>query len=280
MRPLIDRFMPGERLGDALGLVGRLQQERLPVVLSYLGENVTSDTAADAAAAEYTALLTELAAGRFDAQISIKLTQLGWDVGMQRATERLRRLLEQAAVLGIGVNIDMEASTYTDAALDAYMGVYDRHPDVGLCVQAYLRRTPADLDRLLALRARVRLVKGAYRETADVALQDKSAISTAYFEMARRLLAAVTDGVVPSFGTHDLGLIERIRAVALEMGVPPSAYDIQMLYGINGEALRRLAASGVRTRIFICYGTAWYPWFMRRLAERPANLVTALRNLV
>lgn len=287
MRPLVSRFMPGEELSAAIEAVRRLQREGQPAVLSYLGENVRDDAAADQSARQYDGIVVEVTRGGYDAQISIKLTQLGWDVDPAAAIERLRRLVAHAAVHGVAVCIDMESSTYVDGAIAAFTevtrgqgcsGQGDRR-GVGLCLQAYLRRTGSDLDRLLPLRPRLRLVKGAYLESAAVAFQSKREIDERYLTLARRMLMATADGAVPSFGTHDLALIERIRREARSLGVPASAYDIQMLYGIQTDGLRALAAQGQRTRVFICYGKAWYPWFMRRLAERPANLLTALRNV-
>lgn len=288
MRPLVDRFMPGEELDAALEAVRRLQDNGLPVVLSHLGENVRDDAAAEQSALQYHRIVVELKRGGYDAQISVKLTQLGWDLDPAAATERLRRVVSHAVSHGVTVCIDMESSAYVDGAIAAFIDVagglersgLDQRRNVGLCVQAYLRRTEADLDRLLPLHPRLRLVKGAYREPASVAFQSRREIDERYLALARRMLMATAHGMAPSFGTHDLALVERIRREARSLGVPASAYDIQMLYGIHTDGLRALAAAGERTRVFVCYGKAWYPWFMRRLAERPANLLTALRNIV
>ncbi len=225
-------------------------------------------------------MVAEIATGGLDAQISIKLTQLGWDLDVRATRARLRALVALAASRGIVVNIDMESSQYVDGTIDTFTELLSEHRTVGLCLQAYLRRTESDLDRLLPLHARLRLVKGAYHEPAAVAYQEKSEIDARYVALARRMLVAAADGTEPSFGTHDLPLVNRIVETANSLGVPTSAYDVQMLYGIQTDGLRALASRGVRTRVFICYGRAWYPWFMRRLAERPANLAMALRNLI
>ncbi len=280
MKPLVRRFMPGEELGAAIEAAMRLNAERLGTVLSYLGENVRDKSSADASAAEYGKMVGEIATVGLDTQISIKLTQLGWDLDPAATRARLRRLVTLAARRGIVVNIDMESSQYVDGTIDAFTELLAEHRNVGLCLQAYLRRTESDLDRLLPMHARLRLVKGAYHESAAVAHQGKPEIDARYLALARRMLVAAADGTEPSFGTHDLPLIDRIVDTAAGLGVPTSAYDVQMLYGIQTDGLRALAARGVRARVFICYGNAWYPWFMRRLAERPANLAMALRNLI
>lgn len=279
MRPLVSRFMPGETIADALRAAKALKAEGTPSIITYLGENVASDAAADATVAEYERLLAALAAQGADAHVSIKLTQFGWDLDRPRALERVRAVARMALAGRTTLAIDMESSPYVDSTVDAYETLAREFPCVALCLQAYLHRTPADARRLLPVRPYIRLVKGAYREPASVALQRREDVSARYRELARELLGHAGDGVRVAFGTHDLDLLKLLLRDARELRVPASAYEVQMLYGINSEARRALAAEGERVRVLISYGAAWYPWFMRRLAENPANLLLVARSL-
>jgi proline dehydrogenase len=278
MRPLVSRFMPGETIDDALSAARELSASGTPTIITYLGENVVTDAAADQTVAEYEQLFAALAAARLDAHVSIKLTQFGWDVDRARALDRVRRLVELAARNETMLAIDMESSEYVASTVEGFEQLAREHPNTALCLQAYLNRTPEDVQRLLPLRPYIRLVKGAYREPPSVALTNRAGIDSRYRVLAGELLGAVASGARVAFGTHDMRLVDAIRADAKHMGVPDSAFEIQMLYGIQDGARRRLAADGVRTRVLISYGRAWYPWFMRRLAEKPANLMLIPRN--
>lgn len=287
MRPLVSRFMPGETLDEAMTAVRRLHAggRGAPVIMTYLGENVITDAAADETVAEYERLFGALAPLGADAHVSIKLTQFGWDVDRVRALDRVRTLARLAESNGTMLAIDIESSPYVDSTVDAYERLARESRHVALCLQAYLHRTPADVQRLLAVRPYIRLVKGAYREPSSVALQRRVEIDSRYRALARTLLEASANGggarVV--FGTHDMALVDRLRGDARELGIPESSLEIQMLYGIQDAGRRRLAAEaaagGAKTRVLISYGTAWYPWFMRRLAEKPSNLMLVTRNL-
>jgi proline dehydrogenase len=173
----------------------------------------------------------------------------------------------------------MEGSPYVESTVDAYAKLVGEFSNVALCLQAYLHRTPVDVQRLLPLRPYIRLVKGAYREPGSIALEKRSDIDSRYRTLARELLGAAAQGARAVFGTHDLELVAQIRRDAMVLGVPESTFEIQMLYGIQDAGRRRLASEGIRTRVLISYGKAWYPWFMRRLAEKPANLLLVGRNL-
>jgi proline dehydrogenase len=278
MRPLVARFMPGETIDEAMNAVRTLKAQGTPVIMTYLGENVATDAAADETVAEYDRLFAALRAGGADAHVSIKLTQFGWDVDRGRALDRVRRLARAAT--GTTLAIDMEGSEYVESTVEAYAQLVREFSNVALCLQAYLHRTPADLQRLLPLHPYIRLVKGAYRESGDVALQKRGDIDVRYRALARDLLGAASQGARAVFGTHDIELIAHIRRDADTLGVPESAFEIQMLYGIQDAARRKLAADGMRTRLLISYGKAWYPWFMRRLAEKPANLLLVARNII
>ena len=279
MRPLVSRFMPGETIDDALAATRALQQSKTPVIITYLGENVTTEAAADDTLAEYQRLVTALQPLRAAAHVSIKLTQFGWDLDKKRALQRVRILSDRVAANGSILAIDMESSPYVGSTVDAYEELARGARHVALCLQAYLHRTPADVERLLAVQPYIRLVKGAYREPGAAALQSKAEIDARYRELGRTLLRASGQGARVVFGTHDTALVQRLRDDARELDVPDSAYEIQMLYGIQDAGRRQLAAVGHTTRVLISYGKAWYAWFMRRLAEKPSNLMLVSRNL-
>lgn len=279
MRPLVSRFMPGETIAELMPAVQRLLADGTPVVITYLGENVATDADADDTVGEYRRLLDALRPLGPKAHVSIKLTQFGWDLDRSRALDRVRIVADLAAANETVLAIDIEASPYVESTIDAYERLLSTHRHVALCLQAYLHRTPADVQRLLPLRPWIRLVKGAYRESPDVALQTRAEVDARYRELANTLLGAATQGARAVFGTHDMALIERLRANARALGMADTSYEIQMLYGIQESGRRLLASQGMRTRVLISYGRAWYPWFMRRLAEKPSNLMMVSRNL-
>jgi proline dehydrogenase len=229
----------------------------------------------------YLEVLTRAKQAALDAEISVKLTQLGLDLDRAACEAGLTSLLQRAAADGTWVWIDMESSEYTDVTLDIYRRARKRFSSVGVCVQAYLYRTERDLESLIPLGGGLRLVKGAYREPPDKAFPKKRDVDSRYFELARRLLGpeARQSGVRVIFGTHDSTLVRRIEEAARLAGLRPNDVEFQMLYGIRREEQARLAAQGYRFRVLISYGDAWFPWYMRRLAERPANVAFVARNL-
>jgi proline dehydrogenase len=279
MRPLVSRFMPGETIEETMQAVRRLKSEGTPVILTYLGENVNSDAAADATVAEYEKLFAAIKADGVDAHVSIKLTQFGWDVDQKRALDRVRKMLALATQNKTDLAIDIESSPYVSSTIEAYETLAREAKNVALCLQAYLHRTPDDLKRLLPLPPYIRMVKGAYREPPTNALQARADISARYRELAATLLKARPQGARVVLGSHDLDLVNQIRGDARGLGIPESAYEVQMLYGIQDAGRKQLAAEGVKTRVLISYGRAWFPWFMRRLAEKPANLWFVARNM-
>jgi len=276
------RFMPGTTVDAALDAAATLASQRISAVLTQLGENVANAGAADAVVEHYLDVL-ELIGGRgLDAQVSIKLTQLGLDIGDDVATRNLIALVERAAARGNVVWVDMEDSSYVDRTLAVFLAALDRHPNVGICLQSYLRRTDADLDALLDRTTAVRLVKGAYREPPSVAFPDKRTVDENYFRLACRLIEAAqtyTGQPSPVIGTHDVGLIARIAAHADAANIDRGAWEIDMLYGIRSADQARLAAAGHAVRVLISYGEEWFPWYVRRLAERPANVWFVVRSL-
>lgn len=280
VRRSVERFMPGERLEDALEAAATLERDGIASVLTRLGENVETESEAREATEHYLRVLDEAEAAGEDAEISVKLTHLGLDQGRGLAEENLDALAAKAASGGGFVWVDMERSPYVDPTLEVCGQVLGRRDAVGVCLQSYLRRTPDDLERLLADECSVRLVKGAYDEPPEIAYPDRSAVDASYHELARRMLrSAAADGVRHGFGTHDDRLLGRIREEAAEAGLDRDDYEIQMMYGIRRDLQRRLAERGHRVRVLISYGSEWFAWFGRRLAERPANLWFVLRNL-
>ena len=279
-RRAVRRFMPGEDLASALAAAREFAAAGIGSVLTELGEQVLSRTDADGVRHHYHDVLDQVGAAGLPAQISVKLTHLGLDLEPGTCLANVRSLAAHATETGNFVWIDIEESRYVDATLELFRRVRTERANVGVCLQAYLRRTPADLDALLPLRPAIRLVKGAYNEPPHIALPRKADVDAQYFKLAGRLLERVPQGARPVFGTHDLMLMARIRAHADTLGVPRPSYEFHMLYGIRAAEQRGLAATGATVRVLISYGSAWFAWYLRRLAERPANLWFVVRNLV
>jgi proline dehydrogenase len=282
VRKAVARFMPGETAEEALVAVRSLEAQGLGAVLTELGENLADAAQAQAVRQHYLDLLQRLREGRLDAEVSVKLTQLGLDFDLKQCDEHVLALAERAHALGNWLWIDMESSDYVDRTLEIYRRARARFPRVGVCLQSYLYRTPADVAALLPLGAGIRLVKGAYREPPDRAFPRKRDVDESYFALARTLIspAARAAGVRAIFGTHDGALIRRIEALAGVERIAPAQLEFQMLYGIRRAEQVRLAGSGYRLRVLISYGQAWFAWYMRRLAERPANVLFVLKSLV
>ena len=278
-RRAVQRFMPGEDLADALEASAELAKAGIGTVLTQLGEQVRSPGEAQSVRDHYFQVFDQLRERFLPTQVSVKLTHLGLDVGRDACTKHVLALATKAEEEGSFLWIDIEESRYVDATLDTFRRVRAERDNVGVCLQAYLRRTPLDLTSLLPLSPAIRLVKGAYNEPADVALPKKKDVDAQYFTLAVRLLDAAAAGrATPVFGTHDLKLIERIREHAASRHVV-GRYEVHMLYGVRSEAQRELAAQGAKVRVLISYGSHWFAWYMRRLAERPANVWFVLRSL-
>ncbi|HXV85833.1 MAG TPA: proline dehydrogenase family protein [Gemmatimonadales bacterium] len=277
----VRRFMPGEDLRSALDASQRLAATNMSTVLTQLGENVTDRGEAEAVTRHYADVLEAIARDKVPTHISVKPTHLGLDLGPDVCAPQLDAILSRAAASGNFVWIDMEASPYVDRTLDLYRKARSTHSNVGLCLQAYLYRTPDDLESLLSLKPAIRLVKGAYREPPSIAFPRKADVDERYFKLAMRLLEARAQQVrAPGMGTHDIALIDRILAGARSKGVGADGLEIQMLYGIRTRDQYRYAAAGHKVRVLISYGSAWFAWYMRRLAERPANLWFVVRSLL
>lgn len=281
VRRAVRRFMPGETVEDALTAGVSLEAGGLPALYTRLGENLTDMAQADAVAAHYHALIDEIARRGHDGQISPKLTQLGLDLDPEATYAHCESLATHAHGAGSRFWIDMEDSSYVDRTLDLYQRLIRAQPGAGVCLQAYLRRTPADVERLRPLGPAIRLVKGAYDEPADRAIRSRSEVDAAYRDLSLAMLPDAAAGrLTLALGTHDVELVEDIARVGAADGHERDAFEVQMLYGIRADQQRRMRAAGYRVRVLIAYGDYWYPWYVRRLAERPANLWFALRQLL
>ncbi len=281
VRRAVRRFMPGETSEAAIEEAVRLSASRITSVLALLGENVTQADEAAEVARHYQGVLEEIANRELEAEISVKLTQLGIDIGPEVAAANLENILATAEERGQFVWIDVESSGYVDRTLDLYRNARSNHVNTGICLQAYLYRTAEDLAALLPIDPAIRLVKGAYAEPREVAFPRIRDVDRNYFELAKTLLDEVRrGGVRAAFATHDERLIRGIEAEAAERGIARGDLEFQMLYGIGTAKQKELAAKGYRVEVLISYGTAWFPWYMRRLAERPANLWFVMRKMV
>ena len=281
MRRAVRRFMPGETMESALDAAAPLQAAGIGTMYTKLGENLESLAEADAVADHYVAVLDAIKARGLDGEISVKPTQLGLDLDEDRALAHLTRIAAHAASVGSYVWVDMEGSAYVDATIRLYERLRAVEPRTGLCVQAYLRRTAADLERLRPLDPAIRLVKGAYDEPAAIAYRDKGQVDANYLALAVSFLKEGRGRPIRlGLGTHDVALIEQIAAQVAPAGIGRDGFEIEMLYGIRTGEQFRLAKAGHRVQVLIAYGDAWYPWYMRRLAERPANVTFAIRSLL
>ena len=272
------RFIAGETVDEAIAASRALQARGLLLTLDYLGESVRTVDEAAAATKEYVRLIEVIVASGIERNISLKLTQLGVDVDRATCVDNMRRILEPAQRHGFFVRIDMENSPYTDVTLDVFETLWQQqYRNVGVVLQSCLHRSETDVRRMNALGARVRLVKGAYKEPATVAYQQKSEVDAAYLRLMRLLL---DEGTYPAIATHDEAMLSATRGYAAERGVASDRYEFQMLYGIRRDLQDSLADHGYRMRIYVPFGRQWFPYFMRRLGERPANVGFVLRALV
>lgn len=279
VRRAVRKFMPGETIEDALGAARSFAGQGLPTTLTQLGENVTTADEADAVVRHYLDVLARVSGLGLDTEISVKLTHLGLDFDPELTNRNTERLAARARDLGNWLWIDMEASPYVEATLRLYRRLSADFPHVGVCLQAYLRRTASDIDSL-PTGGGIRLVKGAYRESPSLLVGPKRAVDESYFDLAQTLALPARQGSQRlALATHDLELIGRIEQAANHAGAGRDAYEIQMLYGIRHADQFRLLGQGYRVRTLIAYGSSWYPWYLRRLAERPTNLFFVARNL-
>jgi proline dehydrogenase len=282
VRRAVRRFLPGENATSALNAGAGFGAAGIGQIYTRIGEHVSLASEAAAVADHYLGVLEAIHERGLDGEISVKLSQLGLDVEPGRAFGHVERLADRAAQLGTFVWIDMEDSSTTDATLGVYRRLRAGHQNVGVCLQAYLHRSADDLQQLLPLVPAVRLVKGAYAEPATIAFQDKTLVDANFAALAVEMLAAVRSGQQAriALGTHDVRLVEQVDGHARALGLARRAFEVQMLYGVRLDQQHRLAREGYRVLDLISYGEAWYAWYMRRLAERPANVLFAIRQIV
>ena len=282
MRRAVKPFMPGETIDAALKESQSLAKENIGTILTLLGENVAGEAEAKEVTDHYLNALNMISERAPNSVISVKPTQLGLDTSLDLAYKNIEILVKRAQELDTIIWVDMEGSEYLDATLILYRRLLSLYGNVGLAMQAYLYRTEADLEALLPLGPTIRLVKGAYAEPADIVWPDKSDVDANYLKLARRMLDtdALAAGTRPAFATHDPRMVEEILKEINERQTAVTAYEFQMLYGIGREAQRRLVEGDNPTNVLISYGDAWFPWYMRRLAERPANVWFVIRSVV
>jgi len=281
-RKVSSRFIAGKTLDDALAVCRQIKTECITATLDYLGENVKSLEEAAACRDMCIRALHALHAAGLEPNVSLKLTQFGIDFSPDACEANVMTLVEIAASLGGFVRIDMESSAYTDRTLDLVRRVHRRYPACGTVIQGYLHRSPQDLSSLIEEGIRVRLCKGAYLEPPEIAFPNKADVDHHYIGMAHHLLGATQThpGYHPAIATHDERIIDRIERFAVNNNIGRDRFEFQMLYGIRRDLQRRLVADGYRMRLYVPFGEAWFPYFMRRLAERPANLLFLVRNLL
>lgn len=275
-RSVVSRFVAGDDLDSAIEVITRLNARRIGGILDFLGEGVSDPRGAEMASAHYLMAIKRIDETGIDTSVSVKLTQLGLAFDKGACIDHLRRLAAEATAVGTAIEIDMEQSAYAAETLDVYRVLQVDYPDLRVALQAYLLRTPVDLETLAALRPRVRLVKGAYAEPERAALQSHKDIDAQYAFLTEWLFQR---GRAPAIATHDGRLLAHAKRTAAAEGVGKDGFEIQMLYGVRRELQQKLAGEGYRVRVYVPYGSAWYPYLMRRLAERPANLRFFLRAL-
>lgn len=276
-RGLVDRFVAGESIDEAMVACHDIAAQGMTITLDQLGENVHSQAEVDAATATYVAGLRRLRAENLTPNVSVKLTMLGFDLGDEVARDAMVGILETAREVGGFVRIDMEGSAYTERTMRIFYELHDRFPDeVGIVIQTYLHRAEADIRDCISRNARVRLVKGAYAEPASVAFQGAAKVDASYVRLMKLLL---DEGNFPALATHDPALIQQARDYVRQREIPLDRFEFQMLYGVRRDEQQRLAAEGYGMRVYVPYGTEWYPYFSRRIAERPSNALFVLRQL-
>jgi len=282
VRQSVSKFMPGERLEDAMTAAAEQQTLGIGTIFTKLGENLTKIEEAEEVTQHYLGVLDQVKASGLDAQISVKPTQLGLDLDKELCFRNLQRLIDRAAERGNFVWIDMESSPYVDPTLDLFRRTRARSPLIGIALQAYLYRTEKDIESLLPLGPAIRLVKGAYLEPANIAFPRKNDVDENYYKLACRMLQpdAQKTGTLLHVATHDPAIVQRVNNYVDYHQVPKSAFEFAMLYGIQRGLQQRLAQSGRRIRVLIAYGEYWFPWYMRRLAERPANVWFVVKNMM
>ncbi len=281
VRKSVSKFMPGEQIEDAITAAKALQPAKLNTIFTRLGENITRLEEADEVRDHYLKVIDLIKAAGIDAQISIKPTQLGYDQNFDACVKHCHTIIDKCDANGIFFWIDMESSPYVEGTIRLFKVLRERTPNIGIAIQAYLFRTEKDVEELVALGSAIRMVKGAYLEPPTVAFPNKADVDENYFKICERLLRDdnTKPGALLHIASHDIPLQERLLKVIRERNVSPDRYEFAMLYGIQSSRQHQLAAQGIRTRCLISYGEYWFPWYMRRLAERPANVWFVVKNM-
>ena len=276
----LKRFMPGTTAEEAISAAKELIAFKIHTTFTILGENITSLEEAEKNTQHYIVLLDKIKNENLDTEISLKLTQIGFDLSFDKSFELFSSIVSKAKIFNNNIFIDMEDSSYVDKTITFYKKIKETYNNVGLCLQAYLYRTLNDLKNIIDINSWIRLVKGAYKESSSVAIQKLAQVNRNYMLLSEYLLDQIKEkGIRVAFGTHDLIIQEQVKKIAKEVGIQKNQFEFQMLYGIKTSEQYKLAANGFNIRTLISYGKHWYPWYMRRLAERPANIGFVLKNI-
>ncbi len=276
----VKKFMPGEKAEDAIREAEVLKSKNIHTLFTHLGENINDLNEASDVTEHYLELLSEITKSNADSEISVKLTQIGFDLSEEETINNFNRIADKAKEVNNIVWIDMEQSWYVDRTIEFYKKAKEKYDHVGLCLQAYLYRTEEDLKGLLEISPMIRLVKGAYNEPADVAYPKKEDVDKNYFELSKIMLDAVEPyNLRPAIGTHDIVIINNLKKYAIEQNIHKDKVEFHMLFGIRNQTQLQLATEGFKTFVLISYGEFWYPWYVRRLAERPANIWFVIKNI-
>ena len=281
VKSAVKKFMPGEKLEDALNAAQIFKSVNTPTIFTKLGENITDLSEGLVVRDHYLELIDKIAERNLDIEISLKLTQLGFDLSVDETYERFKAITKKVKEkLGNVIWIDMEGSAYTQKTIEFYKKIKDECENVGLCIQAYLYSTEKDIDNLIGVNPHIRLVKGAYKEPRDIAFPNKKDVDKSYLELSKKLMSATREkNIRVAFGTHDEDLIYAIIKESKYLGVPKNKIEFQMLYGIKTSFQNELVKLGYKLKVLISYGDFWYPWYMRRLAERPSNVWFVIKNI-
>ena len=281
VKKAVKKFMPGDKLEDALKAASRFELLGIHAVLTHLGENITKIEEGENVCNHYLNLVDEIDIRKLNIEISLKLTQLGFDISGEETYNRFKLIAQKVKnKLGSIIWIDMEGSAYTQNTIDFYKKVITESDNVGLCLQAYLYRTEKDVQELIEAGANIRLVKGAYKEPTEIAFEQKKDVDKNYIHLAELLLHASQENKIrAAFGTHDENIICSLIKWSKQNNIQKDKIEFQMLYGIKTEKQKNLSQRGYTVRVLISYGEYWYPWYMRRLAERPANVLFVLKNM-
>lgn len=276
----VKRFMPGETVEDAIFATRELFKHNIPTTITHLGENISTQNEAEENTKHYLGLLDRINQEKLDIEISLKLTQIGFDQTFEKTLRLFTSIIEKAINLNNTVFIDIEDSTYVDKTIKFYKKIKEHYQNVGLCLQAYLYRTMDDIKAMEEITPCIRLVKGAYKEPETIAFKKLSKVNENYFKLSQYLLKLIKErNIRVAFATHDIDLQEQIKSESQKIELQKDKIEFQMLYGIKTSKQIKLAAEGFKIRTLISYGEHWYPWYMRRLAERPANVSFVLKNI-